>query len=322
MSRWASSIAPYADWLNNQRHDVARDFGHRITAEHDDQVEGAVAEAVAWDYLNQCVDEIACFQPASLTHRSPDFQCRTNGQEFVVEVTNLSRALVTQRTKLEDPLPREGGLRSYADWTHLVKRELSAKSAQGTGLSVPYVVFVTTLHAGASIHLCSKHHVESILHSPAMIAWDLDGNMQPASELYESTDFRFAAFCKAGSAQPERRNLSCVLIGGFGPYNYPTPAVHGLEHPDSVRPLPRGSIRYTPLCYFRVWPPDPRVLVAWTDESESELPPIIERPFPAPPHPIDVTGKPLFPAQRDTTNTRPRDELPRFEMRRRNSRPR
>jgi hypothetical protein len=276
LSRWAPSLAPFADWLVARDRAAAENWETRINQTDHAAVEGAVAEAVAWDYLDKRVSRIEPGSPITTTGRRPDFECWSEaGDRFAVEVTNLSRAVVSEATHLQDPAVVGGGMRSYGDWGHLVKRELSSKTAQGAGLDCPYVVFVTTLHIEASVLLCSKPHVEPLLHSPVQITMHMNENMEAVGGIYNSTDFRHAAFTATGTINPERRNVSVLLVGGFGTYR--NVRVLGVEHQEALRPLPRTDLPDIPRCFFVIWPPDPRVIVGWTDEE-----PIVPPPPPPP----------------------------------------
>jgi hypothetical protein len=269
LSLWSPSITRYADWIMADHPADAREWEHRINAADPPAVEGAVAEAVAWDYLCNRVDRICRFRPEPGAARSPDFLCTTSSGDVVVEVTNLSRAHVTKLTNLDDPVRPGSGPKNYASWDRHLKSVLSDKAGQGQGLQLPYVVFVTTLHVEASVLLCSRPHVEMVLHSRPHLRGFIDQNGDAVDEVENVTDFATAAFTRKHSVQPARRHVSAMLVGGFG--TYPDVRVLGLLHPEAERPLKPGVIASTPLCYWREWPPRGEIKVAWTDAPTPQL---------------------------------------------------
>ncbi len=63
LSRWSPSITQYADWLVADSRVDAKEWEHRINSRDLPKVEGAVAEALAWDYIGNRVDRIRRFRP-------------------------------------------------------------------------------------------------------------------------------------------------------------------------------------------------------------------------------------------------------------------
>jgi len=264
LSRWSPSITQYADWLVADSRVDAKEWEHRINSRDLPKVEGAVAEALAWDYIGNRVDRIRRFRPTVAAKRCPDFVCSSGGQEFVLEVTNLSRAHVSKITGLDDPIRHDRGAKNYAPWDRHLKGVLTDKAGQGSALDQPYVVFITTLHIEASVILCSRPHVEMILHSRPHLRSFVDFERDVVGEVENVTDLATAAFTKKHSTEPARRHVSAMLVGGFGAY--PDVRVFGLLHPEAIRPLQPGAIHETPFCYWREWPPREEIEVGWTDQ--------------------------------------------------------
>ncbi len=270
LSRWGPSIRAYAEWIAAEDPEEAREWEHRINKKAAPHVEGAVAEAVAWDYLCNRVDEIHRFQATEAGDKRPDFMCRSGDVEFVVEVMNLSRDRVTRRTGLNDPIVLGEGPKNYQPWDRELKTVLTKKATQGKALTMPYVVFVTTLHEEASAILCSKSHAELVLHSRSHLRGFIDKQGDSVGDVQVVTDMATAAFTRKNTTDPARQHISAMLVGGFG--TYPDIRVHGLIHPEAIHPLRPEAIRETPFCFWREWPPGPTVEIAWSDEDASSAP--------------------------------------------------
>lgn len=254
---WGPSIRPYADWLDRLDPAAARHWALRLRSPELASVEGAVAEAVAWDFLSHRVDLIS---PGALATGGPDFRCEKAGFTFYVEVTNLTRSVVTEWTGLSEELT---GPRNYGDLTGLIKREVSGKAGQGRNLGAPYLVLVTTLHGMAS-HICvDRAHVAHVLHSTTAISGDFDPDRgEVVGPLRQITRMELSTFTKQFSVDPARRNVSAVLVGGFG--TYPDVRVLGVSHPDPARPFDSSLLHDVPFFEFTAWPPDPRIIARWT----------------------------------------------------------
>jgi len=215
-----------------------------------------VAEAVAWDFIANRVDEIAA---GDVSTGGPDFRCRSAAAEFFVEVTNIARSVVTEHTGLSE-FP--SGFFRHGDLTALIKREVCSKAGRARQLEVPYVVMVTTLHRGAA-DCVSRAHVEHVLHSTTALSGDFDVELgEVVGPLHQVTRMEMSSFTRRYSTDPMRRNVSAVLVAGFG--TYPDVHVLGVLHPDPVRPLDTSGLPDVPFCQFLVWPPDPRVVVGWS----------------------------------------------------------
>lgn len=255
LTRWQPSISAYADWINGLDPAAAKNWAHRLGAADLASAEGAVAEAVGWNFLVHRVDEI---RPGSLSCGGPDFRCTKGGQVFFVEVTNLSSSSVTAWTGLSEELE---GPQHYKDLTGLIKREVSGKASQGRNIEAPYLVLVTTLHSMAS-HVCiDRAHVAHVLHSTTAISGDfVDGEV--VGPLREITRMELSAFTNKFTVDPARRNVSAVLAGGFG--TYPDVRVLGVTHPDPVHAFEPSLLQDVPFLEFAVWPPDPRIITRWT----------------------------------------------------------
>ncbi len=273
MQRWAPSISAYADWINGVNFERAAEWAHRLTAPTPAHVEGAIAEAVAWDWLVHRVDSMGAVNTSN--QRSPDFVCRARSATFFVEVTNISREQMTEITKMQDSELFRGCYGSAADRLH---HEILERAGKGRPLEAPFLMFVTTLHWNASYQMVDRLHVESVLHSPTRISGLIDerGEAVPGP-IREVTSFGRAAFTRSGTTETARPFLSGVLFGAFG--HYPVGhldrrdrLVRGILHPVPNHPFDPSLLPDTSFCRFKTWPPSPEhpeVLLEWTDGKDS-----------------------------------------------------
>lgn len=263
LSRWAPSIDPYAKWIEKQHFDAAKNWAGRLRAGAESQVEAAVAEAIAWDWLANRVDSIALGSPPGVI--GPDLRCVVRGEVFFVEVTNIAREVMTAVTGMPDTELFKGNHGCPADRLH---REITGKAVQGAGLDAPYLVFPTTLHWNASSLLTHRGHLEAVLHSRTYLAGEFDTERGEILEpLREETDLKRAAFTATGSATPLRTHVSGALFGPFGLYPGGID-VHGILNPVADHPFDPGLLPDVPFCRFRTWPPDHRIQVEWTDQLD------------------------------------------------------
>jgi hypothetical protein len=231
-----------------------------------EQVEARVAEAIAWDWLVHRVDSMASGSRADGPR--PDFRCRVGDRSFSLEVVNICRSAMTEVTGLEDgEIVRFKRYGSAADRLH---KAIQDKAGQGLHVQEPYFVFVTTLHRNGSQLLVDRRHLEVVLHSPTSIrGWFDPDRGEVVGPVYEASGFRRAAFTKSGEILPWRRHVSGVLFGPFGLYPQGV-RVHGILNPEATHSFDPRLLADAPFCRFLVWPPDPRIVVAWTDEAAKE----------------------------------------------------
>ena len=271
LERWSPSLTPYAEWLAAENPGAATVWANNLRSDEEAVSEGAIAEAVAWDYLKHRVDRIRSAETSD-SKPSPDFLCEVDGQEFYVEVTNISRSRVGELTSLSDEVDLEvRGPQNYGDWSAHVKREIIAKARQGADLDMPYVVMVSTLHKQASALLCRRPHVENILHSRTFLRGFIDDEGEPVGDIQHVADLKHAAFTQKNSTEPARRHVSGALVAGFGAY--PDAAhvdahVLGVLHQDAARPFDPSLLSGIPFCRFETWPPEGVLDVEWVGPPE------------------------------------------------------
>lgn len=258
------SISAFRDWLDAADPAAARQWLTRMNSSEDAQLEGAIAEAVAWDYLACRVKPVRL---GKLNDGSgPDFVFGCGDQEFAVEVTNISGAVATAACGLPDPPDRQA--RAYCSMNAQVKAEVDDKASQLSASKRVNVVFVTTLHFSASRACFHRHFVSALLHAEPKISWqirvDADEVVRPP---HATVDFEYGLFTKANSIVEARKHISCVLVGGFGLVP-PDACVRGVLHPAPVRPFDPAWLLDIEFCRFCEWPPGDAVRTEWVNQAE------------------------------------------------------
>lgn len=265
--RYRPSIDVYAQWINQQNSRAAREWCLRIDSDDNARVEGAIAEAVAFDYLG-CheVDRVLADVPGL---GGPDFRCSVDGHEFFVEITNIAEGTAERHTGLHDD---QKGFRYYAPLTDAIFSKVTNKARQfsGSNIELPLVVFVVTLHFSSS-HICvSKPHLESLLIGTPHIEGDYDsqvggvvGGLRQATKL---TDSIFIKQSLLTGLETVRHNISAAVVGGFGA-SPPTPPVYGLLHPQPTKTFNTNALPSVVFGRVHPWPPSPTLSVEWSDEA-------------------------------------------------------
>jgi hypothetical protein len=183
----------------------------------------------------------------------PDFRCTVAGRHFYVEVTCLTRDVVTRWTNLEPSLPASRGPRSYNDLTALVRQKASKKAVQCSELDAPCLLALGTFDIRASVVCVDELHIQHILTSHTGIGMAFDGeigeSVGPVRHIVNMRDSSVLRLGGYGALETCRKPISGFLICGFGSEvwrkDFP---VRGLLHPDAVRPFPRELLPRIRFC--------------------------------------------------------------------------
>jgi len=261
-NQWKKSLVVYDKWLKEQNVDAHKMWYKRMKSTNPPKVEGAVAEAVAWDYLSSRLSNPSLSdKPGS---GGPDFKFGDNKKSIYVEVTNLSKELVSKKTGLSN-MPTNFKCYWFGLLTQIVKRKVISKAGQLKDIGSPQILFVTTLHFQASAFLVERKHLENLLTSDPKIAIPISPQeYSSGDDPYQIIDFEHSIFTCSKSLITSRSHLSAVLVGGFGVMTKDV-QVFGLLNPNPLYPIEIRDFIDVPFCQFRTWPPDKQVDLVWSD---------------------------------------------------------
>ncbi len=277
-------LAKYVAWLEKEDFHDARHWCARLRSNDPAQIEAAISEAVAWDWLRCRVDKIDRVRTGRT--RTPDFRCTKNGRTFFVEVTNISLERMTRLCGLEHA-DHSSGFRTVPQPDGGIQNEIAGKVQQGAFASAPYVVLVTTLHDHGSRRMQDDLVIEWVLTSRPALGMTFDPSASDANGgVFQFVDFDRAAFQLSGSVVPARRTVSAAVFGPFGRVAElmtrrrweaqglvrrmdPRLALadiraRGILHPDALHPFAPELLDDVNFCSFKNWPPRQTVEVQWS----------------------------------------------------------
>jgi hypothetical protein len=255
---YREAIVQYWKWLDPIRPVACARFLDRLKDGADDSAkEGAVGEAVAWNWLEPRCSAIHLNESDSVG--GVDFKCESPAGSFFVEVTTITVATASDKTGLHHH-PIGKGAKFYGTATTAVKSEILSKSRQVSGLGDPLLVFVVTLHFEVSALAFETFHLEELLVGSHRIQVPINLTTGDSGEIEDVVSFDHPLFFQSRTLTPLRRHISGVLLGGFG---LREPVVRGVLHPDPLRPF---SVRCLPdTCFgsIRPWPATDTTAVVW-----------------------------------------------------------
>lgn len=274
LDAYREEIVEYRKWLDHKSTSACKRFLDRIGNTNAATEQGALGEALAWNWLERRSSEIHLHEHES--EGGVDFVCTHAAGKYYVEVSMLTTETVTKETGLQE-FPDQGA-QSYGDMTRAVMRKVISKAKQAGGHDKPYLLFLPTVHFQASALTLSTHHLQHILvgHTGIGGRFDPEGGAV-VGDLHHMAMLDSPAFFKPRTLEPIRRHMSAVLLGGFG-FKRPECVVRGLLHPDPLRPFDRACLPDT--CFGRLdpWLPMNGLQIVWErgdgtpcdDESERE----------------------------------------------------
>lgn len=274
LSPWHTSINAYADWLSDEDKTAATKWSQRLRSPQPDKVEGAVAEALIYDYIGCRVDSV------HLTDRPGvgglDFEFAKGDVRFLVEVTNLSIDAVTKASGMPDTDSFNTGF--YGLLTDRIRQKVRNKLKQAKNQSqYPLLVAVTTLHWNASCVCINRKAVEFAMNSPPNITSKWNPNTgESEGEPYQSTDLSRSVFLSPTPvlgpdgepvAQARYEPISGFLLGGFG-LRPPDAHVFAGLNPEARIPFDPSMFPDVPTCFFAEWPVSTELKLEWTISEE------------------------------------------------------
>ncbi len=277
LNAFAGSIAAYRNWLRSEEPASAGRWETRLGSADPAQYEGAIGEAVTFDYLAAHVDDIRSNDLPG--QGGPDFFCTQAGHSFLVETTNIAAPTVEKKTGLS--VQARGEARHYSLLTRAVNQEVRSKAGQFSQLQTtfPIVVFVTVLQFDASAVCVDKRSILHLLTGTHKIGFtfntatsEVEGEPFNKTELDDALFVAQSPLALPNSVDPHqrfryfRRHISAVVVAGFG-VAPPSPPILGVLHPNPLVPFQPTALASIPFARLDPWPPSGRILrVAWSDE--------------------------------------------------------
>ena len=125
LTLWAPSLTTFIEWLEAEDKTAAKSWLRRLRSSQSDQAEGAIAEAVIWDYISSRCDSVQLAEVPGVG--GVDFEFRVARKQFLVEVTNISTAAATDACAMPDEEHFKG---NYALLTKNIRQKVRNKLAQ------------------------------------------------------------------------------------------------------------------------------------------------------------------------------------------------
>lgn len=221
------------------------------------QLESAKAEAVTFSFLRSNFDDVQVAEDISTG--GADFLCKSNGAEFISEVTCLEAESVATQSGWKNEVPENGSAGSFGMITHMLRTKASSKAAQLSGHSFPRILVITCEHIAADV-LLGSHGAETLLTSDTKIEVPIGKpieNLDLVTDLKNSVFFRY----KNGALESCRRSISAILL--FSIFADKTLVV-GVLHPDPEYKFPIRLLPSVPFLRMKEWPPkNNRIEIEW-----------------------------------------------------------
>ena len=220
-------------------------------------LESAKAEAVTFSILRSIFDDVQVAEDISTG--GADFLCKSNGAEFISEVTCLEAESVAAQSGWKNEVPKNGSAGSFGMITHMLRTKASSKAAQLSGHSFPRILVITCEHIAADV-LLGSHGAETLLTSDTKIEVPIGKpieNIDLVTDLKNSVFFRY----KNGSLESCRRSISAILLLSiFADKTF----VVGILHPDPEYDFPIRLFPSVPFLRLKAWPPkNGRIETEW-----------------------------------------------------------
>ena len=273
LRRWAPSLTAFAKWLSAESEPAVKNWSRRLNSTDADQVEGAVAEAVVWDFIRGRCDSARLNDAAGTG--GVDFEFVSGGQPFLIEVTNISTRAASDASGMPDTELSTG---FYGLLTKQIRSKVRRKLKQAQRRQDhPLLVFVTTLHWNASRACIIHTAVEFAMGSPP----EITGRYNPDTgevedDLYQSTKLKQSVFLTPQPVlsqngdpmvQAKFQPISGFLVGGFGLEPREVRVLGGLN-PEATCPFDPAILPDVPFCSFREWPAADHIDFDWTITEE------------------------------------------------------
>lgn len=180
----------------------------------------------------------------------PDFVCRRDNREIVVEVTCITKEIFASKSGLPANARPDHTLEIQLVGEHLMQR-VKNKVRQVQGRSCPRVIAIVSQHQDASFAL-GTHGAECLLLSDprlSLVRSGQDIEVRETTDLHHSVFFRHAK--ESGEVEPCRQSISAVLLVSIDP---DTSSVVGILHPEPCQQFDIDLLPRVPFCRITKWP--------------------------------------------------------------------
>lgn len=278
LQRWSASLTAFCEWLAKIDEKAATLWSDRLRANDLQESEGAIAEAVAWDYFAHRADPVGLMDKPGTG--GVDFCFAVNTERFLLEVTNISTDTATANCGMPDSLMHKGNYGLLTKQVRAcVRRKIDQAIRSHTESSLPLLVAVTTLHSSASVHCMRRHAVEFAMSSDPKITWRVNVEIgESDGAVYQSTDLKRSVFLSPTPilgpggepiAQARFEPISGFVLCGFGVNpSYVRP--YGGLNPAAALPFEPRLLSDIPFCSFARWPVSDGIEFDWTITDEQE----------------------------------------------------
>jgi hypothetical protein len=246
-------IKSYVAWLEVKAPEHRAAYVRRLR----DEREGAQAEAITFALLR--VKRRNPTPAGVVGIGGVDFLCKPDGRpEFVVEVTALSRDVVTAKSGLAGP-QSENRVGSFSMITTTLMREAVNKATQMANYPMARVLVLASSHPDASL-LMSARAAEELLTGTTVISMrlgDVTAKPELVAKLQNSVFFRMGA---RGDVEPARQSISAILLMNITESGA---SLLGPLHPAPAHAFDTGTFDTVHFVRLREWPITDRFGIEW-----------------------------------------------------------
>lgn len=229
------------------------------------KIESVKAEAITFSILRSIFKDVQVAEDISTG--GTDFLCKSNGNQFIFEVTCLEAESVAAQSGWRNEVSENVSAGFFRMITHMLRTKVSSKTMQLSGYSVPRTLVITCEHVAADV-LLGTHGAELLLTSDTMIEVPIG---KPIDTVDIVTDLKDSVFfrLKNGALESCRRSISAILL--FSVLAKTTLAV-GILHPDPEYKFPISLLPSVPFMRMKEWPPiNNRIETEWViDKPKAE----------------------------------------------------
>jgi hypothetical protein len=265
-------VSSYVDYLTAVYPESLPMFKRRLN----DDKEAATAEAIVFGVLQNLharpeVNELpgtggADFLCAA-TGGSPIFALREPdpSSRFVVEVTSLDSASVSNRSHLPNEIV-DGGGGAFDLITSAILAKAKKKIPQLKDHPMPRVLALVSSHAQVGA-LINTYAAQEVLVSRIQWRHEIGSNEVDRNEY---TDLSMSVFMKPGAngtILPARQSISAILLIGVHGRDS---VVYGILHPEAAYPFNQGFLPEVPFIRIAKWPiVDGKIWTEWVIANPS-----------------------------------------------------